>query len=86
MRRLLMRSIPVNVRKNLATYILLTILVMTGMYIASAMAGITYSYDTAYEEKIRVSNSIPMKPRHLHISWSYKKWDFCYRELMISLV
>jgi len=57
MRMLLMKSIPVNVRKNLGTYILLTILVMTGMYIASAMAGITYSYDTAYEEKIRVSNS-----------------------------
>ena len=52
-----MKSIPVNVRKNLGTYILLTILVMTGMYIASAMAGITYSYDTANEEKTGISNS-----------------------------
>ena len=57
MRKLLMKSIPVNVRKNLGTYILLTILVMTGMYIASAMAGITYSYDTANEEKTGISNS-----------------------------
>ena len=54
---LLIKTIPVNIRKNLGTYILLTLLVMTGMYIASAMAGITYSYNTAHEEKIRVSNS-----------------------------
>lgn len=57
MRMLLMKTIPVSIRKNIGTYILLTLLVAAGMYIASAMAGITYSYDVAYTETTRASNS-----------------------------
>lgn len=57
MRMLLMKTIPVSIRKNIGTYILLTLLVAAGMYIASATAGITYSYNTAYTEITRASNS-----------------------------
>ncbi len=53
---LLMKSIPESIRKNFGTYILLTLFVTVGMYLASATAGITYSYDTAYKEIARVSN------------------------------
>lgn len=53
----LLKTVPVNLRRDLGTYILMGVLVAVGMYIAAASAGLTYSYYVAYEENDRISNS-----------------------------
>ena len=54
--KILIRSIPVNLRRDAGTYLLMGILVATGMYIAAAFTGITYSYYQAGEKNRLVSN------------------------------
>ncbi len=55
--KILLKTVPVNLRRDLGTYILMGVLVAVGMYIAAASAGLTYSYYVAYEENDRISNS-----------------------------
>ncbi len=55
--RTLFKTVPVNLKRDLGTYVLMGILVAVGMFIASAFAGITYSYDRGCEENYRVSNA-----------------------------
>jgi hypothetical protein len=55
--KILLKTVPVNLRRDMGTYILMGLLVAVGMYIAAASAGLTYSYYMAYEENDRISNS-----------------------------
>ena len=55
--KILLKTVPVNLRRDIGTYILMGALVAVGMYIAAASAALTYSYITAYEENDRVSKS-----------------------------
>ena len=54
--KILLKTVPVNLRRDIGTYILMGALVAVGMYIAAASAALTYSYFTAYDENDRVSN------------------------------
>ena len=53
----LLKTIPVNLKRDLGTYALMGILVAVGMFITSAFAGITYPHDRGCEENYRVSNA-----------------------------
>lgn len=55
--KVLLKTVPVNLKRDIGTYVLMGALVAVGMYIASAFAGITYSYDRGCEENYRVSNA-----------------------------
>ena len=55
--KILLKAVPVNLKRDIGTYILMGILVAAGMYIASAFSGITYSYVVGGNEISRISNS-----------------------------
>ena len=55
--RILLKTVPVNLKKDIATYLLMGALIAAGMYIASAFAGITYSCSDGFERNSIVSNS-----------------------------
>ena len=55
--KILLKTVPVNLKRDIATYILMGLLVAAGMYIASAFSGITYSCAMAGDEISRISNS-----------------------------
>ena len=55
--KILLKSVPVNLRRDIGTYILMGFLVAAGMYIASAFSGITYSYVVGCDAINRASNS-----------------------------
>ena len=54
--RILLKSVPKNLRRDLGTYLLMGLLVAAGMYIAAAFSGLTYSYVTAGEKNDVLSN------------------------------
>ena len=54
--RILLRAVPKNLRRDLGTYLLMGLLVAAGMYIASAFAGLSYSYIAAGEANDILSN------------------------------
>ena len=55
--KVLLKTIPVSLKRDMGTYLLMGILVAVGMYIASAFAGISYSYSMGCEENYRISNA-----------------------------
>lgn len=55
--KILLKTVPVNLKRDIGTYILMGILVATGMFIASAFSGITYSYVVGCEANAIASNS-----------------------------
>lgn len=55
--KILLKTVPVNLKRDSATYILMGILVAAGMFIASAFSGITYSYVTGCDANALASNS-----------------------------
>ena len=55
--KILLKAVPVNLKRDIGTYILMGLLVAAGMYIASAFSGITYSYVVGGNEINRITNS-----------------------------
>ena len=54
--RILLKAVPKNLRRDFWTYLLMGLLVAAGMYIASAFAGLSYSYIAAGEANDILSN------------------------------